>query len=704
MKQLDLGLGPCPPDASADARHPVLSEAHRVLELLRQWQEVGWIQPLDARFAAFLHQQCPDASGLLLLAAALASHQLARGHVCLDLNATLAGPTHVLDLPPEHVKRTADNDHITPAVLLENVSFRDWAAALHPRLVSDGARVTPLVHENGRLYLYRYWKYEQEVGRSIASRLVSAEGHGFAPEAVRQLIDILFGAADPNRPDWQRVACALAVRSRFSIITGGPGTGKTTTVVRLLALLQALHFADGEFRETGRLPGLRIRLAAPTGKAAARLSESIAGRVEALPWERLPGGTRFSASIPTRVTTLHRLLGGRPHSRVRRFNADEPLPLDVLVIDEASMVSLSQIADVVEALPPSARLILIGDKDQLASVEAGAVLGELCRRAEGGHYRPDMAAWLHQASGVRLPAEMIDPAGRALDQVVAMLRISHRFDAKSGIGQLARAVNAGDADAVLQLLEEPPGDLAYIKVASTQDAVFRRCVIEGRAGGNLDESRERKGLKHYLEIVASPPADTDQTAWDAWALQVLQAHRRCQILCVLRDGPWGVEGLNQALARLLYEQGLIPSVSGWYAGRPIMVTRNNRALNLANGDIGVVLPCPGQDGFAPTLKVAFTDGEGQGVRWFAPNRLDDVETVYALTVHKSQGSEFDHAVLILPPMPTPVLTRELLYTGITRASRWFSLVNSGSPSLIRQTIHQRVYRSGGLGELLHALR
>lgn len=711
MTQLELGLATAPDSASGID----LSDVSCVLALLDAWQAHGWVQQLDVRFARFLHGHQQEASGLLLLAAALTSHQLGRGHVCLDLRAALHQPHHVLNLPPERRVPTDDEMPPTPAEALAHVSFDAWRAALHHDAVSDGSRVAPLVFDGARLYLYRYWQYEQQVGLGIGQRLAAGAGGGVSADRVRAIVDALFGAAPKDdAPDWQRMACALAARVRFSVITGGPGTGKTTTVVRLLALLQALHFQS---HGAASRP-LRIRLAAPTGKAAARLSESIAGKVDALPFHALPGGVNLASAIPTQVSTLHRLLGGRPYTQRRRYHADEPLPLDVLVIDEASMVSLSDMADVVAAMPPAGRLILIGDKDQLSSVEAGAVLGELCRRATKGHYLPKAATWLEAATGMSLPADVVDPSGKPLDQAVAMLRHSHRFGRDSGIGRLAAAVNAGDEDAALRLLDAQAPDLDALRIAGPNDDAFSRLLIHGSAAGmpvkttdgSKPESR-RHGYGHYLGLVANVPTTSDPAAFDQWAMDVLAAHRSSQLLCVLRHGLWGVDGLNAAAARILHERGLIPSQTGWYAGRPVMVTRNNPALRLANGDIGVVLPYPVEQGQGLaageqelTLRVAFPAADGVGLRWFAPNRLDDVQTVYALTVHKSQGSEFDHAILVLPPAPTPVLTRELLYTGITRASRWFTLVNPGPASLLRHAIKQRVYRSGGLGELLDTLR
>lgn len=697
-------------EAGQAGMHPMLRDAHSVLNLLDGWQAAGWLRLIDVHFARFLHDQRPDVSGLLVLAAALASHQMGRGHVCLDLAATLNGPGQVLSLPPEFRAMTRDQTPPpTPAELLGSLSLSGWEAAMDPALVSDGSVVAPLVYQHGRLYLYRYWRYEQQVADGIALRL-QRQGETPEPEPalLKTTLDALFGASPAGAPlDWQRLACALAARQRFAVITGGPGTGKTTTVLRLLALLQSLHFQQlsaGEASAAEAWQPLRIRLAAPTGKAAARLSESIAGRLAALSLASLPGGDRLAEAIPTQVVTLHRLLGGRPHVRQRTYHADHPLPLDVLVVDEASMVSLSDMADLIEAMPANARLVLIGDKDQLSSVEAGAVLGALCGRAAAGHYLPATAEWLAEATGMVVPPNMVDAQGQPLDQAVAMLRTSHRFDHDSGIGQLANAINAGDAPTAIRLLDSSGDDLAQIHAEDPQSAALASLILHGsasRAGPVPGTGIPRHGYGHYLAMAAQPPADSDPRTWDNWAAAVLHAHRSAQLLCVVRNGPWGVEGLNLSIARLLYERGLIPAHSGWYTGRPVMVTRNNRALRLNNGDIGLVLPGPHGAGQAPVLRVAFP--EGDGVRWIAPNRLDDIETVYALTVHKSQGSEFHHAVLVLPDTPGPVLTRELLYTGITRASHWFTLVNPGGQGLLRQAIGQRVYRSGGLGDLLAAM-
>lgn len=683
-----------------------------VPELLSRWAERGWLRPLDRAFAEFLRGEAPDAHPLLLLAAALASHQLGRGHVCLDLAAALADARFALSLPPE-----GDDGVAMPALpdeLLAGVTLAAWQAALaHPLLVGRGAGNTPLVRIDERLYLRRYWQYECDVRAGIDARLAAGAAlqAGLVPEAFRAALDVLFPAAPDGAVDWQKLACALAARSAFSIVTGGPGTGKTTTVVKLLALLQSLALHRGSESRP-----LRIRLAAPTGKAAARLNESIAGAVARLPLAALPAGERVRDAIPTDVSTLHRLLGSRPDTRHFRHDARNPLPLDVLVVDEASMVDLEMMAALLAALPPTARLVLLGDKDQLASVEAGAVLGELCQRARAAHYTPATRDWLAAVTGAAIGADLIDTAGEALDQAIAMLRVSHRFTAASGIGRLADAVNAGDIAAMHALWPQRYADLARVKLAGSDDGSFRELVIDGGVANFPGKGQGRRsgddvlappvGYRHYLQAVrdGQPRADAAQEAFDHWARAVLAAHGRFQVLCALRRGPFGVDGLNQRIARLLGEAGLIAAVHGWYLGRPVLVTRNDYALGLMNGDIGITLalPRPAADAMPGAaaqwgLRVAFPSGDGtQGIKWVLPSRLQAVETVFAMTVHKSQGSEFAHAALVLPETLSPILTRELVYTGITRARHWLTLVTAGTERVLDEAAGRRVQRASGL--------
>lgn len=691
--------------------HGARESATQMLGVLDHWVERGWLRALDAAFVRFLWTEAPHSPPLLLLAAALASHQLGRGHVCLDLKATLEDPTFALSLPPDGPQMMAAVPAQPPAEVLAGVTLAQWQAALAmPDLVADEANPTinntPLVLTGTRLYLRRYWQYEQDVRAGIERRFARGEQLEAALplDTARAALDALFAPrenAEPHvRADWQKLACALAARSAFSIVTGGPGTGKTTTVVRLLALLQTL--ALGRASDTTNARPLRIRLAAPTGKAAARLNESIAGAVERLPFDALQTLVDASAlrkAIPAAVTTLHRVLGTRPGSRRFRHDAANPLPVDVLVIDEASMVDLEMMAAVLDALPPSARLILLGDKDQLASVEAGAVLGELCDRAREGHYTQATRAWLEAATGERIDVAMLDEHGLPLDQAIAMLRESHRFASESGIGMLSELVNAGDAVGVAKIWARGYADLARIVCPATDDGPLRALIVDGHVDGDSNVDSQRQGYRHYLEIMraARPEPGATPEALAKWAAGVLKAHGAFQLLCALRRGPWGVDGLNRRVAKLLQEQELIEPRGDWYAGRPVLVTHNDYELGLMNGDIGIALELPVAFGAPSVLRVAFPAGDGSGgVKWVSPSRLQGVETVFALTVHKSQGSEFTHAALVLPDTFSPILTRELVYTGITRARAYLTLAVPEGRSVLDRAVLAKVQRASGL--------
>ncbi|AZE02942.1 exodeoxyribonuclease V subunit alpha [Pseudomonas chlororaphis] len=685
---IDDLLTPLEPQPQSDLA-PLVRAADLLL-LLDRWVERGWLRALDKAFVGLLHELEPQGDPLVLMAAALTSHQLGHGHVCLDLFETLKEPDFALSLPPEgDLQSTAA---VLPSQVLATLDGAHWCKALAAsRLValaadqSEQARQRPLVLSGKRLYLRRYWAYERRIDNALRQRLAVQEE---TPADLAERLGGLFGAAKATGPvDWQKLACALATRGAFSIITGGPGTGKTTTVVRLLALLQAPAVEAGK--------PLRIRLAAPTGKAAARLTESISLQVRSLSVD-----DSVREKIPSDVTTVHRLLGNRPGTRHFRHHAGNRLPLDVLVVDEASMIDLEMMANLLDALPVHARLVLLGDKDQLASVEAGAVLGDLCRDAEAGWYSPQTRRWLEAVSGEQLADSGLqeDNAGtHPLAQQVVMLRHSRRFGEGSGIGQLARWVNQQQAEEARRLLAaRSHADLYGLSLKGEQDRALERLLLEGHGDGP-------QGYRHYLSLLRGqrPPADTalEDPRWTAWARDVLQAFDQFQLLCAVRKGPWGVEGLNQRITASLFKARLIESDQQWYEGRPVLMTRNDYGLGLMNGDIGIALKLPehegGQDG-RRVLRVAFPRNDGQGgVRFVLPSRLNDVETVYAMTVHKSQGSEFAHTALILPEALNPVLTKELIYTGITRAKDWFSLIEPRA-GVFEEAVRRKVKRLSGL--------
>jgi len=678
---------------NAIANKNPLHDADAMIELLEAWVRRDWLREIDLALTRFLWHEARDASPELLLAIALTSHQLGRGHVCLDLAATLNDPYMALSLPPEQFTDHELEPVKRPSDLLAGMPLAFWADRIgHPDLVAEGHGKSPLVFDGERLYLRRYWHYERHVEAAILHRLSRGEQLRLTlPEPELQAsLSALFPREKAGPTHWQKIACALASRSAFSIITGGPGTGKTTTVVKLLALLQSIALQHDSSRP------LRMRLAAPTGKAAARLKASISGAIDSLPDAVLEQAGLLDA-IPTEVITLHRLLGTRPNTRQFKQDAGNPLALDVLVVDEASMVDLEMMAGVLSALPEHARLILLGDKDQLASVEAGSVLGELCRHARAGRFTSDTASWIKRITGETIEAHLVDDQGLELDQHIVMLRESFRFTANSGIGRLAAAVNAGDTAQITAVLRQGHADLSKHDLAAIDDPKLEEILV-GQA-----TTEAAKGYAYYLSMIGKhrPPIEADKADFDAWARDVLAAHSQFQVLCALRNGPFGVTGLNHRIAEILNKRGLIHTATTWYEGRPILVTKNDYRLGLMNGDIGITLSYPQRDKQTGQLswvtRVAFPKSDGTvGIHWILPSRLLSVETVFALTVHKSQGSEFEHCALILPPKRNPVLTRELVYTGITRAKKWLSLICIGNAGMINEASARTVQRSGGL--------
>ena len=681
-----------------------------VLEKLGVLTSAGKLRQIDLQLARLLADL--GAGPELVLATALTSFELGRGHVCLPLP-----PSRCLDLSLEEEAWLLDA--LTPP--------QQWA-----RLFADSALVVPEATQgeeqpaavrdrplglwHSRLYLTRYQRYEASVAstlRELAAQVSfpdlraglqrlfarnypliwqaletrrrqadfspraflrnyldlladeELQAHGLAGtldwSALAQLLSSAKDPAELSRLDTllpqqyccndQLLAAATAAGRAFTLISGGPGTGKTTTVARLLALLVEQGIA------ADKAP--LIRLVAPTGKAAARLTESLGAALQALPLEEA-----VRAAMPTSAGTLHRLLGVVPGRLAFRHHADNPLHLDILVVDEASMVDLPMMARLLAALPAQARLILLGDKDQLASVEAGAVLGDICSAITLPRTR-EHAAWLAAQSGYAVAGEA---GGVALRDGLCLLRKSWRFDASSGIGELARACNRGDAQALAAIWQQGFADIA----------------LQPWSGGGYESMLQQvaAGYAPYLQAMAAGQSRQ----------QIFARFNGFQLLCALREGPFGVEGCNDRIERLLERQGLIAREHEWYAGRPVMVVQNDHAIGLYNGDLGLCLP--DDDG---KLRVWFEQPDGT-LRALLPSRLPPHETVYAMTIHKSQGSEFAAVVMVLPERFSPILTRELIYTGITRAKSRLDLYADGP--LLAQAIRRKTERYSGLAERL----
>ena len=669
---------------------PTPLTATTTLTLLRALTDAGLLRHIDTALAAELHQQQPDAAPCALVACALLAQVEGRGHSCLPLAQLLPTPQALLGSAQDEAQAA-----LTALWAQLPQRLADWVAALRAcpwvrqapaqadqgqPLVLAGSSAQPL------LYLRRYWQYEQAVAEQVAKRTQGEAGKAVDAATARGWLDRFFPPTnDPTpAPNWQKIACALALRGQLTVITGGPGTGKTYTAARLLALL---------FATAAQPEQLRVALAAPTGKAAARLKQSIDDALGAL--QAQVGADLDLAALVQRVgaaRTLHSLLGARPDTRHFSRNAARPLEVDVLIVDEASMVHLEMMAALLAALPASARLVLLGDKDQLASVEAGAVLGDLCQHAQAGRYSRESADYLAQVAGEVLPPSFTapDPAP-ALAQHIAMLRTSRRFGGP--IGQLAQAVNAGDAaQAAAVLQQDASGAVAHITSHDPAQAV--QLAWPGRPGcASYADYAEQ--LARWPTIAQAAGAPDFAATHAAWVRAVLQAFERFRLLCAVRAGDWGVAGLNAGVQAALAQAGVLPRQPGaWYAGRPVMVTRNDPLLGVFNGDIGIALPAS-EAGHA--LRVFFLQGEA--LHAVSSTRLAHVETAFAMTVHKSQGSEFAHTALVLPTGCGPLLARELVYTGITRARAAFTLVEQ-APGLLAQAVGQRTERASGLGQWL----
>jgi exodeoxyribonuclease V alpha subunit len=644
-----------------------------LLAQLDTFAEDGQLRRLGTAFARFMASLGMTTPSQIVSCTVLSELE-GRGHSCLMLDALASAPCALLGWSTEQWQILADAAAPLP---LDVAGWRNTLGeCAQVWVVGDKDLQQPLVLDKDRLYLRRYWRDETQVAQAVGDR--AAKKREVDVVLARQWLDKLFDAApqDDAGPDWQKIACAIAVRSTLSIITGGPGTGKTYTVARLLALLFAL--ADAPDR-------LRIALAAPTGKAAARLKQSIDNALTDLAAK--VGDALPLAELTLRMgsaRTLHSLLGARPDTRAFRHHAGNPLDVDVLIVDEASMVHLEMMASLLDALPPSAMLILLGDKDQLASVEAGAVLGDLCRDAQSGGYSADTVTYAMAAAGEAIPSEFLGNAG-PLGQQTVMLRKSRRFSGP--IGSLALAVNAGETAQAVECLRTGENNiLAWLEHADQSDML--QLALDGRQGAQV-------GYRKYLNLLKQRPDTQDSALYELWVSSVLQTFESYRILCAVRDGEWGVAGLNQTIEQRLEAEGLIKRRSEWYVGRPVMVTRNDYGTGVFNGDIGITLPDPLR---TDSLRVYFL--EGQAVRSVLATRLRNVETAYAMTVHKSQGSEFRHTVMVLPQESGPVVTRELVYTGITRAREHFTLV-SPVPAVFEEAIKRRTQRASGLGSLLN---
>jgi len=610
---------------------------------LRQLIGSSVFSDLDRHFAGFIEAQAGGDLPLLALAAALTSRTRTEGHICLDLQALAELP-----FPEKPV------DELKPVRL---PGLATWVKELKSSpVVGSPGQFSPLVMDaQHRLYLHRYWEYEQTLATEILKRSNVARDET-NDQSLGQKLKALFPVDSAGSVNLQSFAAFAAARGKFCVISGGPGTGKTHTLVLIMALLLDLD-------PTRKL---RIAVTAPTGKAATRIQESIR-KIK----DTLACSDEIKNQLPENATTIHRLLGYIPDSAYFRHNADNLLPFDVVAVDEASMVDLALMAKLFAAIPPSACVILLGDKDQLASVEAGAVLGDICSAVAVGSYSKPFSQQFEMLTGQRLLGAAPVEEAASLSDCVVQLNKNYRFGETSAIFRLSTAINEGRVEDVFTILRSSSGD-AHSDLISM--------ALPGRA--KLKDALKEKIIDGFGDFLKTSDP-----------LQAIAAMSRFRVLCALREGPFGVAGLNQMLEEILEEAGLMNCQSPWYSHRPIMITRNDYNLKLFNGDNGVIL----HDGVGGEPRACFT-GPDNSLRQFLPIRLPQHETAYAMTVHKSQGSEFDRVLLVLPDRQSPVLTRELLYTGITRARKgvelWFE------EQVFRGAISQRVRRTSGLCDSL----
>ncbi|WP_238419691.1 exodeoxyribonuclease V subunit alpha [Gordonia sp. 'Campus'] len=608
----------------------------RASGVLADWNEAGVLAAADVHITERLVGMCAEpVSDTARLGAALAVRAVRLGSTCLALDRLdeLAGD---------------DTAHLTipaPVVLLGELLESPLVAG------SDAGPLRPLVVRDSvdgpLVYLQKYFRQEQMIRDTLARRALTAPT--VDPDALRIAIATVY--TSPEDGHLQKLAAAVAATRWTTVLAGGPGTGKTYTVARILAVLDALQG-----------PGLRIGLCAPTGRAAAQLQASVEAE-----------STQSGSDLPVtaHAVTLHSLLGWRPGANPR-YGRGRTLPHDVIVVDETSMLSMTAMSRLLDAVRPDARVIFVGDPHQLASVEAGAVLADLVERTDvaGVQADPGTPAVSKAAlDAVGTPDHELGPeeAGQLADGVITLRR---QFRFGGGISRVAAAVNSGDADEVLRLVAAE--DVPNVELVAPDD---------------LDEIRA--DLVEWGRTLRAAARRGDASA----ALDALDAHR---VLCAHREGTWGVRGWS---ARITDWLGTTAAEhAGWYAGQPILVTANDRQTSTFNGDTGVVIADPegrsarGQGVGRDAVRVAFR--RGGAVRLLHPTQLADVVSVHAMTIHRSQGSQFDQVTVVLPPTGSELLTRELLYTAITRAREHVRIV--GTPEVLAAAVNRRVQRASGL--------
>ena len=604
---------------------------------LRALFQEGYFTELNLWFALFIANFCPQQDKDVALAAALVSRSADNGDICLDLNLT-AG-------------RELSENNIT----LKCPALSFWRERLlRCKAVGTPGDYNPLIlDDQNRLYLYRYWEYENNLLELIQEKISIIKPKPQADLVLKSLNRFFPQEDEKGTTNWQKEAAIIALKKYFCVISGGPGTGKTTTITRILAFLLELS-SDQK---------LRIQLAAPTGKAAARLAETIRSIKD-----KLDCSEKIKQSIPVQTSTIHRLLKPVKGTPYFYFNALNPLPVDLLVVDEASMVDLALMTKLFQALPKKGSLVLLGDKDQLASVEAGAVFGDICENRPNKIISDIEPAKEQEFNGHEADQKKI----QRLKEHIIILQKSYRFKTNSGIALLSQAVRQGDFCTSLALLKNQEYD--DIRLSRLPSPAFQ-----------LPELGEIIIEKYKPFLTAAKPQ------------KALDNFNNFRILGAVKSGPFGVNALNLLVENILSGQGMIAhsqkDISPWYRGRPILITENDYNLGLFNGDIGITFP--DETGSEQSFVVYFNTDSNQP-RKISTHRLPAHQTVYAMTVHKSQGSEFDNLLLVLPEKDYSVLTRELIYTGITRAKK--RVIIWSDEKILTRAISRKIIRNSGVGD------
>jgi len=605
----------------------------------------GYLSDIDVHFAKFVTSFDKSDNPDIFLAAAFVSRATGDGDGYLDLNSIARKPI-LLEIDGED--------------RFKSPKISEWLKTLsQSRVVGRPGEFRPLIlDEKNRLYLYRYWDYENRLSNTIKSR-IKEDIQGIDRSTLKDSLNRLFPNIETDEFNWHKVAGVIAAFKKFCVITGGPGTGKTFTTAKILALLLELSRKDK----------LSILLAAPTGKAAARIGESIKAAKKTLNCS-----DDIIDAIPSEAYTIHRMLKTIPGSPYFYHNAENPLTADIVVVDEVSMVDLALMSKLLSAVKNDARVILIGDRDQLASVEAGFVMSDICDRDNVHLFSKYFYKQFEKLTQCKMEVsskKLKDNPG--LYDCMVVLKKSYRFTDTSGIGECSRAVNNGKFDETFSTFKSNPDQIDWKKISGPND---------------LSMALSKEVINGYSDYLNCRDPH-----------RALELFNRFRILCAVKFGALGVIEINRLTEEILNRNGFIEldnlSTYPWYRGRPVLITRNDYSLELFNGDIGITMSEP--DSKSKDLYVYFSGVAGK-LRRFLPYRLPEHETAYAMTVHKSQGSEFETVLLILPNQDYPVLTRELLYTGITRAKNHISIW--GREEIIKTTILRKINRNSGLKDAL----